>query len=39
MFLHDDEYFEYLLENLWYLSEKMFIIKRIKKCEIGPNVD
>jgi hypothetical protein len=39
IFLHDDEYFEYLLENLGYLDENMFIMKRIGRCEVSPNVD
>ncbi len=38
-FLHGDEYFEYLLGDLGYLGEDMFIMKRIRRCEIGPNVD
>jgi hypothetical protein len=37
--LHGDEYFEYLLGDLGYLGEDMFIMKRIRRCEIGPNVD
>jgi hypothetical protein len=38
-FLHGDEYFEYLLGNHGYLGEKMFIMKRIGRCEIGSNVN
>jgi hypothetical protein len=38
-FLHGDEYFEYLLRNHGYLGEKMFIMKKIGRCEIGLNVD
>jgi hypothetical protein len=37
--LHGDEYFEYLLGNHGYLSEEMFIMWRIGRCEIGFNVD
>jgi hypothetical protein len=39
LFLHGDEYLEYLLRDNGYLREEMFIMKRIKRCEIGPNVD
>jgi hypothetical protein len=38
-FLHDDEYFEYLLGDHGYLNEEMFIIWRIGRGEIGPNDD
>jgi hypothetical protein len=37
--LHGDEYFEYLLGDNGYLGEQMFIMKRIRMLEIGPNVD
>jgi hypothetical protein len=37
--LHGDEYFKYLLEDLGYIGEEMFIVRRIGKFEIGPNVD
>jgi hypothetical protein len=37
--LHGDEYFEYLLGDHGYLGEDVFIMKRIGRCEIGPNVD
>jgi len=38
-FLHGDEYFEHLLGKFNYLSEKMFIVKKIRRCEIRFNVD
>jgi hypothetical protein len=34
--MHDDEYFEYLLGDL---GDKMFIMKKIGRCEMGLNVD
>jgi hypothetical protein len=37
--LHGDEYFEYLLGDPSYLGEEMFIMRRIGRCEIGPNAD
>jgi hypothetical protein len=37
--MHDDEYFEYLLGDPNYLSANMFIMKRIRRCEIGLNAD
>jgi len=37
--LHGDEYFEYLLGDPSYLGEEMFIMRRIRRSEIGPNVD
>ncbi len=37
--MHGDEYFEYLLGDLGYLGEDMFIMKRIGRCDIGFNVD
>jgi hypothetical protein len=39
IFLQGDEYLEYLLEGLGYVGEEMFIMRRIGKLEIGPNVD
>jgi hypothetical protein len=36
--VHDDEYFEYLLVDLGYLG-KMFIIKRIGRCEVAFNAN
>ncbi len=38
-FLRGDEYVEYLLGDLGYLSEEMFITRRIGRCEIGLNDD
>ncbi len=38
-FLHGDKYFEYLLGYPGYLGEEMFIMRRIGRCEVGPNVD
>ncbi len=37
-FVHDDDYFKYLLRDLDYLGEEMFITG-IGMCEVGPNVD
>jgi hypothetical protein len=37
--LHGDEYFEYLLGDNGYLGEEMFIMKRIRRCDISLNVD
>jgi hypothetical protein len=37
--LYGDEYFNYVLRYHGYLSEEMFIMKRIRRCEIGLNVD
>jgi hypothetical protein len=37
--LHGDEYFKYLLGDLGYLGEEMFIMRRIGRCEIGPNAN
>ncbi len=37
--MHGDEYFEYLLGNLGYIGEEMFITRRIGKHEIGLNAD
>ncbi len=37
--MHDDGYFEYLLVDLGYLGKKMFIIKRIGRCEVAPNAN
>jgi hypothetical protein len=31
--------FEYLLRDHGYLSEEMFIMKKIERCGMGPNVD
>ncbi len=39
IFVHDDEYFMYLLGVLGYLSEKMFIMKRLGRWEVGPNAN
>ncbi len=36
---HDEKYFEYMLGDLGYLHEGMFIMKRIGRCEVGFNVD
>jgi hypothetical protein len=36
-FLHGDEYFEYLVGDYGYLSEEMFIMRKIGRHEIGPN--
>jgi hypothetical protein len=36
-FLHGDEYFEYLLRYYGYLSERMFIMRRIGRHEIVHN--
>jgi hypothetical protein len=33
--LHDDKYFEHFLGDLGYLSEEMFVMRRIGKCEVG----
>jgi hypothetical protein len=33
-FTHDDEYFEYLLKDLKYLGEKMFIVCKIGRWEL-----
>lgn len=33
-FTHDDEYFEYLLKDLKYLGEKMFIVCKIRRWEL-----
>ncbi len=35
IFLHDDKYFEHFLGDLGYLSEEMFVMRRIGKCEVG----
>jgi hypothetical protein len=35
--LHGDEYFEYLVGDYGYLSEEMFIMRKIGRHEIGPN--
>jgi hypothetical protein len=37
--VHDDEYFEYLLVDLGYLGKKMFIIKKIGRCEVALNAN
>ncbi len=37
--MHGDEYFEYLLGYPSYLGEEMFIMKRIRRHEIGLNAD
>jgi hypothetical protein len=37
--LHGNEYFEYLLGDFSYLGEKMFIMRRIGRHEIGFNAD
>ncbi len=37
--MNDDQYFEYLLEDLDYLSEEMLIMNRIKKHGVASNVD
>jgi hypothetical protein len=36
--VHDDDYFKYLLRDLDYLGEEMFIMG-IGMCEVGLNVD
>jgi hypothetical protein len=38
-FVHDDENFEYFLGDFSYLGEKMFIMKRIGRCEISLNAN
>ncbi len=38
-FLHGDEYFEYLLGDLGYVGEEMFIMRRIGRHEISPNAN
>jgi hypothetical protein len=35
--MHDDEYFEYLLRDLGYLGEKMIIMQKLGRWEVGPN--
>jgi hypothetical protein len=37
--MNDDQYFEYLLEDLDYLSEEMFVVNRMKKHGVASNVD
>jgi hypothetical protein len=37
--MHDDEYFKYLLGDPSYLGEKMFIVKKIGRCEINLNAN
>jgi hypothetical protein len=37
--MNDDQYLEYLLEDLEYLNEEMFIMNRIKKHGVASNVD
>jgi 3-methyladenine DNA glycosylase/8-oxoguanine DNA glycosylase len=37
--VHDDEYLEYLLGNPSYLRKEMFIMRRLGRWEVGPNVD
>lgn len=37
--MHDDGYFEYLLVDLSYFGKKMFIIKRIGRCEVAFNAN
>jgi hypothetical protein len=36
---HRDEYFEYLLGNMGYMGEEMFIMHMIRRQELPPNVD
>ncbi len=36
-FVHDDEYFEYLLGDLGYLGKKMIIMRKLGKWEVGSN--
>jgi hypothetical protein len=38
-FTHDNEYFEFLLGDLGYTGEEMFIMWKIGRQEITPNVD
>jgi hypothetical protein len=38
-FTHRDEYFEYLLGDMGYLAEEMFIMHMIGRDELPPNVD
>jgi len=35
--LHGDEYFEYLVGDYGYLSEEMFIMRKIRRHDVGPN--
>ncbi len=39
IFLHGDEYFEYLLGDPGYLGEEMFIMRRIGRCQIRLNAN
>jgi hypothetical protein len=38
-FIHDDEYFEFLLGDPRYMGKKMFIMQRIGRREITPNAN
>jgi hypothetical protein len=37
--MNDDQHFEYLLGELDYLNEEMFIVNKIKKHGVAFNVD
>ncbi len=39
IFHHGDDYFEYFLGDPMYMGEKMFIMCRIRKWELAPDVD
>jgi hypothetical protein len=38
-FIHRDDYFEYLLGDPRYLGEEMFIMRRMGRSKLPPNVD